>query len=137
MNRARGVTLIELMVVVVVLAIIASIAVPSYRNYVIRAQRSDATAALLRARTAQEKFFLQNNTYMTDADFAALGLDVSEHGFYGIDRVDGANPVLQYVLTATPTAGGPQAGDTTCASFTMNELGERDSDPSAPNVCWK
>lgn len=135
-RRVRGVTLIELMVVVVVLAIVASIAVPSYRSYVLRTQRTDATAALLRAQSAQEKFFLQNNRYMTDAEFAALGLDNSEHGYYGIDRADGAGP-LQFIITATPVPGGPQASDTKCTSFTLNELGQRGSGPSPIETCWK
>lgn len=139
MRHNQGVTLIELMVVVVVVAILASIAVPSYRSYVIRAQRTDATAALLRARTAQEKFFLQNNRFMTDDDFAGLGLNVSEHRFYDVDRADGdgVNPALGYVLTATPMAGGAQAVDTTCASFTINESAERGSDPGDETKCWK
>lgn len=137
MRGNQGVTLIELMVVVVVVAILASIAVPSYRSYVIRAQRTDATAALLRARTAQEKFFLQNNQYMTDAEFAALGLNVSERGYYDIDRDDGAGPAPGFFLTATPMAGGPQVADTACASFTIDEYADRDSAPGVPATCWK
>jgi len=137
MRGNQGVTLIELMVVVVVVAILASIAVPSYRSYVIRAQRTDATAALLRARTAQEKFFLQNNQYMTDAEFAALGLDASEHGFYDVVRADGVNPGPGYVLTATPMAGGPQVADGACASFTIDEYAARGSGPGDVDMCWK
>ena len=80
MNKsARGVTLIELMVVILVLAILASIAVPSYRRYVMRSNRTEATAALLQLRIAQEKFFLQNGQYaddgaLTTAPPAGLGL---------------------------------------------------------------
>jgi type IV pilus assembly protein PilE len=79
-SRMRGVTLIELMSVVVILAIVATIAVPTYRKYLIRAQRSEGKIALLQLQTAQEKFYLQNNAYtdkVTDSSTAespGLGL---------------------------------------------------------------
>ena len=66
----RGVTLIELLTVVVIVAILASIAVPSYRNYLIRAQRTDATTALLRIQSGMEKYLVQNGKYTTDVDSA-------------------------------------------------------------------
>ena len=59
----RGFTLVELMIVVVVVSILAAVAIPSYRNYVMRSQRIDATTALLRIQAAEEKYFLQNNAY--------------------------------------------------------------------------
>ena len=73
----NGVTLIELLTVIVVIGILASIAVPSYRNYLIRAQRTEATTALLNLQAAQEKFYLQNNAYtdqVAAAPPAGLGL---------------------------------------------------------------
>src|SRR5437763_2903936 len=85
-HRMRGMTLIELMVVVAIVAILASLAVGSYRRYVLRANRTDATSALLRIQVAQEKYFLQNNTYTTDVtDLPPTGLGVASpttNGFY-------------------------------------------------------
>ena len=66
----RGFTLVELMIVVVVVSILAAVAIPSYRNYVMRSQRTDATTALLRIQAAQEKFFLQNNAYSNNLPLA-------------------------------------------------------------------
>lgn len=138
MRLARGFTLVELMIVVLVIAIIASIAVPSYRSFITRAQRSDATAALLRVRSAQEKFFLQNRQYMTNADLVAAGLNASEHGFYTVtSALDGARPLPNFALTAVPVAGGPQAVDTACTSFTLDDMGTRGSAPNPPPTCWK
>jgi len=57
----RGVTLAELMIVVVVVGILASVAYPSYRQYAARAKRTEAKAALLQIATMQERFYLQNN----------------------------------------------------------------------------
>src|SRR5205823_3769710 len=66
-HRMRGMTLIELMVVVAIVAILASLAVGSYRRYVLRANRTDATSALLRIQVGEEKYFLQNNAYTINA----------------------------------------------------------------------
>jgi len=64
-DRQRGVTLIELVVVMIIVGILTAIAVPSYRSYVLRSQRSDAKDALLALATQQEKHYLQCNTYAT------------------------------------------------------------------------
>ena len=77
-TKMRGFSLVELMVVVGIMVLLASIAIPGYQRYVQRANRSDATNTLLRIASSQEKFFLQNNTYTTN--FAQLGLNnVSEN----------------------------------------------------------
>lgn len=129
----------ELMVVVAVLSIIASIAVPSYRSYLRRAQRADATAALLQLRTAQEKFFLQNGQYATGAQLTTappggLGLgDTSEHGHYDVVL----NRPTTTTFTATATATGGQVDDSACQTFTINELGVRGSSPNGITTCWK
>jgi len=61
----EGVTLIELMVVVVIIAIIMGFGVPSYRQYTMRANRVDATSMLLRVAAAQERWFITNGRYAT------------------------------------------------------------------------
>lgn len=132
-SNIRGVTLMELLIVIVVVSILASIAIPSYRNYLIRTQRTDATAALLRLAAAQEKFYLQNNTYTTELGNAGLNLGTtSEHGWYTINVAVATNTGFR--ATATPVAGGAQASDAHCASFSINETGRRD----ATNTdCWR
>ena len=62
-SRQQGMTLIELVVVMVIVGILAAVAIPSYRSYVIRSQRSDAKDALLALATQQEKHYLQCNNY--------------------------------------------------------------------------
>jgi type IV pilus assembly protein PilE len=135
MNRSKmqGVTLIEMMIVVLVVAVLASIAVPSYRAYLLRSHRVEATAALLNLAAAQEKFYLQNNTYTTelvDAPPDGLGLRaVTENGYYdiAIDSADAAG------FEATATAKGGQADDSHCADFTIDETGTK----TATNTdCW-
>ena len=62
---ANGFTLMEVMITVVIVGILASIAYPSYTNYVTAARRSDATINLTRIAAQQEKFFTECGTYTT------------------------------------------------------------------------
>ena len=132
----RGVTLIELIIVIVVVGVLAAIAIPSYRQYVLRTHRTEAKTALLNLAAAQEKFYLQNNTYATDdlletAPPAGLGLSATtENGWYTIVIADGANADE---FSATATAAGGQASDTRCATFTIDQAGVK----TATNTdCW-
>ncbi len=140
--KQRGVTLIELMTVVTVLAILASIAIPSYRNYLLRAQRTDAKTALLQVQAAEEKFYLQANAYtknLTDAPPTGLGLSTtSSNGYYDIAVDFGTSGNLQtFVATATPITGKGQSDDTKCTGFTVDDTGKRGaSGPGGMDFCW-
>lgn len=126
MNTGRGFTLIELLIAVAVLGIVASIAVPSYRQHVLRTYRTEAIAELLRMRGEQEKHFLQNDTYR------AVSAVVSASGRYRF-VVDVAGESFR----VTATAHGAQAGDARCLEMTINERGERGASPGAVRECWK
>lgn len=63
MKTQRGLTLIELMIVVVVVGILAGIGIPSYRNYVIRGKLAEGTAALANGKVRMEQSFQDNRTY--------------------------------------------------------------------------
>jgi type IV pilus assembly protein PilE len=131
--NSRGFSLIELMIVIAVVAILASIAVPSYRQYVLRAHRTEAKAALLNVAAAQEKFYLQNNTYttaLTAAPPAGLGIAATtRNGYYNI-AIGGADNTS---FSVTATATGAQTKDARCLTFTINELGVKTATNSD---CW-
>jgi type IV pilus assembly protein PilE len=141
--RQRGMTLIELAIVIVVVAIIVAIAVPSYRLHVLRSQREDARAALLRIQAAQEKFLIQHGRYTADlvSPPAAGGLGLqttSEHALYSLDV---ALTATGYVARATAAATGAQSKDPHCAVFSLNEAGTRKAlDTSGADrtaECWR
>ena len=144
-RNQTGVTLLELMTVVLVIGILSAIAIPSYRQYTMRAQRSDATAALLRIASAQEKFYLQNNTYTTTVGAGGLNLGSgnSERGWYTISVAAPAGFTIAtaYVATATAASGQPQITDLKCRTFTIRETGERGAADSGGTTntanCWR
>jgi type IV pilus assembly protein PilE len=131
----RGVTLVELMVVVVIIGILAAIAYPNYRQYAARAKRNEARAALLQIATNQERFYLQNNTYtenLTALGFPTTPTYTTDTGSY-IVRVDpGTATPNNYSATATYLKADDEAGK--CASFTIDARGAKGSGPLAD--CW-
>jgi len=64
MRKAKGFTLIELMAVVIIIAILASIAYPSYRDYILRGKITEAVSSLSELRLRAEKWFADNRTYV-------------------------------------------------------------------------
>lgn len=145
-SRERGVTLLELMAVVVIIGILASIAIPSYRTYLLRAQRTDATAALLRVAAAQEKFYLQNNTYAGDDLLAkappdGLGIANTEHDYYTLKITKEDNLTVDFVVTATAKSDGAQGKDSQCVTFTIDQAGTRKAadkaDVDTTGNCWR
>lgn len=137
-RRMAGVTLLELMAVVLLIGVLGVIALPSYRQYVMRAQRTEAKTALLRLQTNQERFYLANRTYGGTANLAALGFPTgtSENGSYAITIAgEDANT---YTATATPVAGGrvDMTQDAMCTSLSITAQGVKTATGSNPTSCW-
>ena len=79
-HQVNGITLIELMVVVAILSIIAAVAVPAYQGYISTAKVGECRNEALAIQTAQEEFFLTNNSYFEANDVAAL--EGASNGLY-------------------------------------------------------
>jgi type IV pilus assembly protein PilE len=141
-RRQGGVTLIELMIVTVVVAILGSIAVASYRGYVQRAARSEAKAALLDAQADLERCFTRFNRYSSAtagdcvaADTLTTGLPTPE-GRYTITAT--FPTTTTYTLTASQRVGGGVTDDAKCRTFTLTNVGARGSTGSASVAeCWR
>jgi type IV pilus assembly protein PilE len=139
--RSRGVTLLELMAVVVIVGVLGTIAVNSYRGYLLRTNRTEARMALLQVQANQEKFFLQNNRYAdsdrlstsTTAETPGLGVPATTpSGFYSI-TLDADEDGTTYIATATAING--QLKDATeCQTLTINEIGTR---TPTGGGCWR
>ena len=128
---SQGVTLVELMVVVLIISILMSVAVPSYRQYTIRANRAEGHGMLLQSAANQERFYLQAYTYATNAQLTlpmpnGLGMSgVSASGYYQLN-VNAAD-ATSFVVVAQAQAG--QAQDEDCAVLAIDEAGRRYGGP--------
>ena len=139
-----GVTLLELMIVVVVIGILGMIAVPSYRQYVMRAQRTEAKSFLLQLQTNQERFYLNNRRYGTvtelqNATPPLLSANArSERGIYQVTIALVGTGQTGYTATASPVSGADinMTADAQCASFSITAQGERSATGTNAANCW-
>jgi type IV pilus assembly protein PilE len=138
----RGITLVELMTVLLIVGILASIVVPSYSQYVRRAHRAEAKTALLENAQFLERNFTVTNSYAVDGggdELSAASLPV-QHS----PKDDGANSkydiqfekdATSYELSAVPRAGG-RMDDDSCGTLTLTNTGVKGSTKGDAQTCW-
>lgn len=135
-RRQDGFTLVELLIAIAILAIVMGIAIPSYTQYVVESNRTEAHTALLGTAQTLERCFTRFSAY-DDGDCPVQDGDteLTSGGKYEISVTAGATT---YDLTAAPQ--GSQTKDTDCGSFTLDETGQRgisaSSDPDDIAECW-
>jgi len=136
-SRMRGFTLIEVIIVVAIIGILAAIAVPAYSQYMTDGRRTDAIAFLSEAAGEQVRYFSSNNQYADSMDELGYGnaaTFVTPEGHYTVSIVNPGSRA-KFTLTATPIAGGRQAGDTECLAFTITDTGVK-RNTGTNTDCW-
>ena len=104
LNKREGFTLIELMIVIAIIGILAAIAIPQFSAYRTRSYNSAAQADLRNAATAQEAYYVDEQTYCSDEDSltgATYGLFLSDNVTLVVDSADND----EYTMTAWHSSG--------------------------------
>ena len=132
-NRSAGFTLIEMMIVVAIIGILAAIALPSYRNYVLRGKIVDGTNKLTFLRAKMEQFYQDNRTYegKTSACSTAGNYDTTEFKFSCSDVSSSA-----YTVVAKGQGGLSDFEYTIDAGGTMATTGLPSAWGTAKTGCW-
>lgn len=138
MRNQTGVTLMELMIVMVVIGILSAIAYPSYRDQVRRSNRTEGKVALEQNAQALEKCFTRYMRY-DDVDNCPAAAQFEDNATVttpgGHYRVAGEINATTFTLTAVPQGG--QASDTRCMNLTLTSAGARGISGSAnAKSCW-
>ncbi|WP_413625839.1 type IV pilin protein [Luteibacter sp. Lutesp34] len=133
-RQSRGFTLIELVIVVLIVAILAAVAIPSYRKYIIRSHRVDAQAALIDVAAREERYFYSKNAYTDSLD------DLNASKTMAGDRYEiGVAVATSTAFRVEAKALSDQAAhDPECQTLTLNNLGAQGSTGTKTNdpVCW-
>lgn len=123
----------ELLLVVVIIGILATVAYPNYREFAARAKRTEARAALLKIATNQERFYLQNNTFTSDLTVLGFNADpyTTDSDTYLV-RITSANP-SNFTAVADYIPVDNEASK--CNIFSIDGRGQKTSSPDTD--CWK
>lgn len=128
-----GFTLIEVMIAVLIIAVLAAIAYPSYDSHVIKSRRAAAAGCLMERAQFMERYYTTNMTYV-DAPGPAQCPDLAGHYTVQVDDV----AARTYKLEAVPQ-GRQASKDTKCATLSLTHQGVRGASGSAsddPQQCW-
>ncbi len=144
MKQQQGFSLVELMVTVVIVSILASIAIPSYRDYVTRSRIPEATATMGDARVRMEQFFQDNRSYPTGGcAVSPAAPSATQISVPASDSFDFTCAATATTYTVTATGKGSMAG----FAYSLNQFNTRTStitgtpatqgwSAHTPNNCW-
>lgn len=148
MNKQKGFTLVELMVVLAIIGMLAAIAYPNYQDRVRKSRRADATGALTGFANAMERHFTERGGYCdvgAGAAVANCGTATFDTGVstifptpegtknYYTLTISAVSP-SSYTLSATPI--GTQANNDICGTLTLTNTGVRGTSSATVAECW-
>ncbi|OIR01073.1 fimbrial protein precursor [mine drainage metagenome] len=140
----KGFTLIEVLVVLAIIGILTAIAIPSYRQYVVRAARHQAQATMLNLAQMEERYYTNNYTYYAVntapptpepngwSNFSGDGMGARKYDINITVITATATAPDSYIMKAVPSNG---FADPDCATLQLNNLGAKTSSTGS-TTCW-
>ncbi len=139
-RRPTGFTLVELMIITVIVGILASVAYPSYREYVRRSIRAEGKALISDIAARMERFYFDNNRYTDDLEDLGYpgGTAESAEGHYSASLEEGPAAddfATSYLIRITPQG---THDDPKCNQLTQDSRGKQSTNVSGNDeVCWR
>jgi len=125
-NKVKGFTLMELMITVAIIGIIASIAIPSYQDFINKSRRSEAHAGLAKMALQQEAHRMVNTAFSSAFGTGSNEVHEPTSDYYTFSLTGSDN-----AYTVIATAKSSQTADTACTPMTVNQAGTK-----TPTGCW-
>ncbi len=134
-DRLRGFTLIELMIVVAIVGILTAVALPSYQNYVRDSNRAAAKAILYENAQFMEQFYTENSRYDQDLATNAVAIPIAQSPRTGAAQyVISLQAVANATFTLQAVPAGSMVGDA-CGTLTLANTGLQGAGGNVAN-CW-
>lgn len=146
LQKPKGFTLIELMIVIVIVAVLVGIALPAYQNQIRKTRRGVGKGELLKVVAKQEQFFVNNKQYAADLTKLGYGSDGFMVDSEGEEVASGSTDRIYLIQlsTSSTTVFGleavpqlSQAKDTMCATLGISSTGVKSESGTASLAeCW-
>jgi type IV pilus assembly protein PilE len=143
-KKSAGFTLIELMIVVVIVAVLLTVALPAYQNSVLKSNRTAARGVLMNVLSREEQYFINNKVYTVN--LSSIGLPASYYIDNRAEQAAAGDSIYKIELINLSTFTGVQAipqnvqtKDDNCETLTLSRTGAKAASgnfSSDPSQCW-
>ena len=130
--RARGFTLIEVVITVAIVAILAAVAFPTYRDHVRKSRRAEAQAYLMAVASRQQQFLLDTRAYAPNLATVGVATPANVAAAYDLAVATVTGPPPTFRITATPKAASDQVRER-CGTLAIDQTGAK---TAALGSCW-
>ena len=130
--RARGFTLIEVIIAMAIVAILVAVALPTYRDHMRKSRRAEAQAYLMAVASRQQQFLLDTRGYAASLTTIGIAAPTNVAAAYDLAVVTVAGPPPTFRLTATPKATTDQVSER-CGTLAIDQTGAK---TAALGTCW-
>ena len=130
--RARGFTLIEVIIAMAIVAILVAVALPTYRDHMRKSRRAEAQAYLMAVASRQQQFLLDTRGYAPNIATIGLFAPANVAASYDVAVAAVVGPPPTFRLTATPKATTDQVHER-CGTLAIDQTGTKSA---AVATCW-